>query len=99
MLCSVSEHKPPEELRKFSFALLKTLINLINSSTSHFAKVTLHDFTDLHVKMGFYGGVKAHSSKGDGMGHDNRFISIIEFLLIAQPYFKVKKIIKMEQIY
>ncbi len=49
--------------------------------------------------MGFYGGVKAHSSKGDGMGHDNRFISIIEFLLIAQPYFKVKKIIKMDQIY
>ncbi len=64
VLCSVSEriHKyPPEEQRKFSFVLLQTLINLINfnnSSTSNFAKVTLHDFTDLHVKMGFYEGVK-----------------------------------------
>ncbi len=46
---------------------IKTLINLINfnnSSTSNFAKVTMHDFTDLHVKMGFYGGVKAHCWKG-----------------------------------
>ncbi len=61
---------------------LKTLINLINfnnSSTSNFAKVTLHDFTDLHVKMGFYGGVKAHCWKGGGMGRHNRFISIIVF--------------------
>ncbi len=61
---------------------LKTLINLINfnnSSTSNFAKVMLHDFTDLHVKMGFYGGVKAHCWKGGGMGCHNRFISIIVF--------------------
>ncbi len=85
VLCSVSEriHKyPPEEQRKLSSRFLKTLINLINfnnSSTSNFAKVTLHDFTDLHVKMGFYGGVKAHCWKGGGMGRHNRFIAIIVF--------------------
>ncbi len=65
VLCSVSEriHRyPPKEQHKFSFALLKTLINLINfnnSSMSHYAKVKLHDLMDLHVKMAFY-GVKTH---------------------------------------
>ncbi len=42
----------------FSVTLLKTkilLINLNKSSTSHFTKISLHDFTDLQVKMGFYG--------------------------------------------
>ncbi len=51
----------------FSVTLLTTTIHLINlnkSSTSHFAKVTLHDFTDLHVKMGFYGGTKEHRWNG-----------------------------------
>ncbi len=66
-----SERKPPEEQRNFYFAhILKTLINLINfnnSSKSHFVKVTLHDFTDLHVKMVFY-EVKAHCWKGGGNG-------------------------------
>ncbi len=52
---------------------------------SHFAKVTLHDFTDLHVKIGFYGGL--HRWKGGGMWCNNRFISIqTEFRLIAQLY-------------
>ncbi len=46
---------------------LKTLINIINfndSSTSHFAKVTSHDFTDLHVKICFYGGESALLERG-----------------------------------
>ncbi len=46
---------------------LKTLINLINfnnSSTSNFAEVTLHDFTDLHVNMGFYGSESALLERG-----------------------------------
>uniref|UniRef100_A0A8C2CZF1 acylaminoacyl-peptidase n=1 Tax=Cyprinus carpio TaxID=7962 RepID=A0A8C2CZF1_CYPCA len=30
----------------------------IPDCTSHFAKVVLHDFTDLHMKLGFYGGTK-----------------------------------------
>ncbi len=48
-----------EEQCKFSFLLLKTQINLINfnkPSTYHFAKVTLHVFTELHVK--FVNGVE-----------------------------------------
>ncbi len=74
MFCSVSERmhrNPPEKQVKFSFVLLKPWINLINfnkSSMSHFAKVMLHDFTDLHVKLGFYKGAKAHRWKGGGMG-------------------------------
>ncbi len=47
----------------FSVTLLKTKIHLINlnkSSTSHFTKVSLHEFTDLHVKFTFYGGTKEH---------------------------------------
>ncbi len=35
--------------------------------------------TDLHVKIGFYRGVKAHRWKGGGMGRNNRFISIYYF--------------------
>ncbi len=31
---------------------------------------------DLHVKIGFYGGVKVHCWKGGRMGCNNRFISI-----------------------
>ncbi len=85
---------PPEEQREFSLALLKTWINLkqfIKSSKSHFAKVTLQDFTYLHMKLGFYEWTKAHSRKGGGMGLKNHFISIIVFFsiivlrLIAQP--------------
>ncbi len=51
----------------FSVMLLKTKIHLINlnkSSTSHFTKVSLHDFTDLHMKLAFYGGTKEHRWKG-----------------------------------
>ncbi len=47
----------------FSVTLLKTKIRIINlnkSSTSHFTKVSLHDFTDLRVKLAFYGGTKEH---------------------------------------
>ncbi len=85
VLCSVSERIHNillRKQRKFSFALFKNINksnHFNNSSTSNFAKVTLHDFTDLHVKMGFYGGVKAHCWKGGGMGRHNRFISIIVF--------------------
>ncbi len=47
----------------FSVTLLKTKIHIINlnkTSTSHFTKVSLHDFTDLHVKLAFFGGTKEH---------------------------------------
>ncbi len=54
-------------------------INLNKSSTSHFTKLSLHDFTDLHVKLGFYGGTKEHRWKEGGMGRNNRFISITVF--------------------
>ncbi len=66
----------------FSAALLKTkilLINLNKSSTSHFTKVSLHYFTDLHMKLAFYGGTKEHRWKGGRMGCNNRFISITVF--------------------
>ncbi len=80
-LCSVPSLSAYTEQRKFSFTLLKTghHININKSSTSHFMKVTLHDFTDLHVKLGFYGGAKAHHWKGGGMERNNRFILIIVF--------------------
>ncbi len=63
VLCSVSERMHsnlPEEAHVLCHAF-KTkihLINLIKSSTSHFTKVSLHDFTDLHMKLAFYGGTK-----------------------------------------
>ncbi len=41
----------------FSVMRLKTKIDLINlnkSSKSHFTKVSLHDFTDLHMQLAFY---------------------------------------------
>ncbi len=101
VLCSVSERKPPEEPRKFSFALLKIWINLINlnnSSTSHLAKVTLYDFTDLHVKIGFFGGGKAGKRAEWGaiivlsrllvfsLSLEVEIKIKTEFRLIAQPY-------------
>ncbi len=60
----------------FSVMLLITKINQINLnklSTSHFTKISLHDFTDLHMKLAFYGGKKEHRWKGDGMERNNRF--------------------------
>ncbi len=54
----------------FSVMLLKRKIHLINlnkSSTSHFTNVSLHDFTDLHMKLAFYGGTKEHRWKGGGI--------------------------------
>ncbi len=66
----------------FSVTLLKTkiyLINLNKSSTSHFTKVSLHDFTDFHMKLAFYGRTKEHRWKGGGMGRNNCFISITVF--------------------
>ncbi len=45
----------------FSVMLLKTkkqLINLNKSSTSHLTKVSLHYFTDLHMKLAFCGETK-----------------------------------------
>ncbi len=66
----------------FSVTLLKTKIHLINlnkSSTSHYTKVSLHDFTDLHMKLVFYGGTKEHCKKKGGMGRNNRLISITVF--------------------
>ncbi len=66
----------------FSVTLLKTKIHLINlnkSSTSHFTKVLLHEFTDLHMKLAFYGGTKEPCWKRGGMGRNNRFISITVF--------------------
>ncbi len=50
--------------RMFSVALLKTKIHLINFNKSSMT----HDFTDLHVKLAFYGGTKEHRWKGGGMG-------------------------------
>ncbi len=42
----------------------KNTSNLLKSSTSHFTKVLLHDFTDLHMKLAFYGGTKEHRRNG-----------------------------------
>ncbi len=53
--CSAPCRSACTKQREFSFALLKTRTNLIKinkSSTSHFAKITLHDYTDLDVKFG-----------------------------------------------
>ncbi len=71
----------------------KTLINLINfnnSSTSNFAKVTLHNLTDLHVKMGFYGGVKAHCWKGAEWGAIIVFSRLLYFHNRWRPKSKSK---------
>ncbi len=68
--------------RMFSDMLLKTKIHLINlnkSSTSHFTKASLHEFTDLHVKLTFYVGTKEHRCKGGGMGRNKHIISITVF--------------------
>ncbi len=51
----------------------------LSASTSNFAKLTLHDFTDLHVKMGFYGGVKAHCWKGGRNGAPQSFSRLLYF--------------------
>ncbi len=63
----------------FYVTLLKTKIHLIKlnkSSTSHCTKVTLHDFTDFHMKLAFYRGTKEHRWKECGIERNNRFISI-----------------------
>ncbi len=89
LLCSFSEriHRyPPEEQPKFSFALLKTLINLINfnnSSTSHCAKVTLRDFTDLHMKIYFYGRVKVNCWKGKEWGAIIEYLNYFIFIIVG----------------
>ncbi len=69
-------------LRKRVVTLLKTKIHLINlnkSNTSRFTEVWFHDFTDLRMKLGFYGGTKEHRWKECGTGRNNRFISITVF--------------------
>ncbi len=68
VLCSISQriHYNLSEEAQVLFHAFKN-INLINLKNSHFAKLSLHDFTDLHVKLGFYGGTKVHRWKGGGM--------------------------------
>ncbi len=39
----------------------------------------LHDFTDLHMELAFYGGTKERRWKEGGMGRNNRFISFTVF--------------------
>ncbi len=58
VLCSVSEriHSNIPEEAQVLFHAFKN----INKSNQLFAKVSLHDFTDLHVKLGFYGGMNVH---------------------------------------
>ncbi len=83
--------------RMFCVTLLKTKIHLINlnkSSTSHFTKVSLHDFTDLHMKLAFYGGTKEHWAEWGAiivlsqlLYFHNRWRT--EFRLLAQPYGQV----------
>ncbi len=66
VLCSVSERIHSNLPEEAHVTLLTTTIHLINlnkSTTSHFTKVSLHDFTDLHMKLGFYRG-----TKDEGMG-------------------------------
>ncbi len=84
MLCSVSERihsNLPEEAHVLCHGLK-------NKNTSNQLKinqarpillVSLHDFTDLHIKLAFYGGTKEHRWKGGGMGRNNRFITIAVF--------------------
>ncbi len=83
VLCSISEriHRNRPEEAKVLFHAFKNInkLNQLESSTSHFAKLSLHDFADLHVKLGFYGGTKEHRWKGGGMGLKHRFISITVF--------------------
>ncbi len=90
MLCSISERihsNLPEEVQVLFHAFKNMNIsNQLKSSTSHIAKVSLHDFTDLqflHVKLSFYGGVKAPCWKVGRMGrnifiylHMNTFIYV-----------------------
>ncbi len=79
VLCSVSEriHRNlPEEAHVLCHAFKnKNTFNQLKSSTSHFTKVSLHDFTDLLMKLAFYGGTKEHRWKG----RNNCFISITVF--------------------
>ncbi len=96
VLCSVSEciHCNLPEEAHVPVTLLKTWINLINLNQAHLAKLSWHDFTDLHVKLCFYGEQKRTAE----MGRNNRFISITvfsksleaeietDFQLIEQPY-------------
>ncbi len=53
MLCSISERihsNLPEEVQVLFHAFKNMNIsNQLKSSTSHIAKVSLHDFTDLHL--------------------------------------------------
>ncbi len=68
--------------RMFSVTLLTTTLHLINlnkSSASHFAKVTLHDFTDLHVKIGFYGGTKEHRNGAQSFYLDYCIFKIVVY--------------------
>ncbi len=53
--------------------------NQLESSLSHFSKLSLHDLTDLHVKLGFYGGTNVHCWKGGRIGRNNCFLSITVF--------------------
>ncbi len=79
-LCAYTTIFLTEEADVHAFVKKKIhLINLNKSSTSHFTKVWLHDFTDLHMKLAFYGGTNEHRWKGGGMGCNNRFISITVF--------------------
>lgn len=60
--------------------LFRTFNNFfLISRTSHFVKVTLHDFTALHVKFGLLCRSESTPLEKDGMWDNNRFISIIVF--------------------
>ncbi len=82
-LRSVSERihsNLPEEAQVLCHAFKnKNTFNQIESSTSHFTKVSLHDFTDLHMKLAFYRGTKEHRWKECGIERNNHFISITVF--------------------
>ncbi len=72
VLCSVSEriHSYLPEEAQVLFHAFKNMnkSNQLESNTSHFAKLSWHDWTDLLVKLGFYGGIKVHRWKGAEWG-------------------------------
>ncbi len=81
VLCSVSERIQSHQAHVLCHAFNnKNTYNQLNkSSASHFTKVSLYGFTDLHMKWAFYGGTKEHRWKEGGMGRNIRFISITVF--------------------
>ncbi len=91
VLCSVSEriHSYLPEEAQVLFHAFKNMnkSNQLESSTSHFSKLSWHDWTDLLVKL--WRNKSAPLERG-GMGRNNRFISITVFLLSLEAEIKIE---------